>query len=182
MNLNLKARDVEIRVAMVEDGAALAEIGYASFREAYEGTCSTEDLYVHLHGYFSAAAIREELLCPGRTYLMATVDEEPAAFVKLREGENPDAVPQKNVLEIQQFYVSPDHQRLGLGGRLMDVVFDFARESAVGGFWLSVWEDADWAVQFYLDRGFEQVGTADFPLGSTVYNDYLMWCPVLERN
>jgi len=180
MSTNPTKYKIACRVAGVDDVAALAEIGYASFRAAYEGTCSTEDLVAHLDDHFSDTAIRAELKSPGRTYLMATADGVPAALAKLRVGDRPAAVPQENVLEIQQFYVSPDHQRLGLGKWLMDVVFNVARETVVSGVWLSVWEDADWAVKFYLSRGFKQVGTADYPLGSTVYNDYLMWYPLLD--
>lgn len=170
----------DIRIAVIDDADAVAEVGAASFRAAYEGSCSTEELEEHVAENFSASIVSEQLRQPGVTYLLAKVQQVPAGIAKLRDGAGPDAIPSRKPLEIQQFYVSPGHQRMGVGADLMRVAWEVAKSASADGVWLSVWENADWAVGFYLSCGFTQVGTTDFPMGSTVYNDFLLWRPVTE--
>jgi ribosomal protein S18 acetylase RimI-like enzyme len=78
--------------------------------------------------------------------------------------------------------VQPEQQRYGVGGYLLEAVFDYVREKAAEGVWLSAWEDANWAVDFYHKHAFATVGTTGFRLGETVYIDFLMWRPVNLEN
>ncbi len=167
--------DIEIRAAAMEDADALSAVGVASFRAAYEGTASAEDLLFHLETYFSITAIEKELVTAGRRYLVASVDGEATGFVKIRVGEKPAVIPGSSALELQQVYVLTDKQRYGIGGRLIEAVVDIARLEGADGLWLSVWEDARWAVNAYRKNGFEAVGTAAFCLGKARYKDLLMW-------
>ena len=98
-------------------------------------------------------------------------------FLKLRQDQVPKSVPAVKALEVQQLYVSADQQRRGIGRRLMDQAVDVARDLSVQGLWLSVWEEADWAIFFYRHYGYQTVGTTDFWLGDSHYNDFLMWFP-----
>ncbi len=170
--------NVSVRVAGEDDVAALTAIGDSSFRAAYASWSEPDDLEAHLAEHFSEPAVRAALLSPGGRYLLASVDGAAAGFVKIRNGEHPVQLPSSNVLELAQVYVHPDKQRFGIGGKLLAAAFDYAREQAADGVWLSVWEDAPWAVNCYLKYGFEQVGTVDFQLGGATYNDLLMWYPV----
>ena len=169
-----------IRIAGKDDFDAVSRVGTASFRAAYEGSCSTTELEGHLAKNFSESIVREQLRNPRVTYLLAVVDRVPAAIAKLRDGATPDAIPSRNAFEIQQFYVSPEHQRIGLGRDLMTAALDVAKNASAEGVWLSVWEKADWAIQFYVSCGFTRVGSADFPMGTTVYHDFLMWRSIME--
>jgi ribosomal protein S18 acetylase RimI-like enzyme len=81
-------------------------------------------------------------------------------------------------LQLQQVYVLPQQRRFGIGGRLIEAAARNAREKAADGIWLSVWEEASWAFHCYRENGFEIVGTAGVPPGSSVYTDLLMWRPV----
>ncbi|NIA27583.1 MAG: GNAT family N-acetyltransferase [Desulfobulbaceae bacterium] len=167
--------DIEIRAAVIENAATLSAVGGASFRAAYGGTASAEDLLSHVETYFSVTAIEKEFVTAGRRYLVASIDGEATGFVKIREGERPAVIPGSSALELQQVYVLPDKQRYGVGGRLIEAVVDIARSESADGLWLSVWEDAPWAVNAYRKNGFEAVGTAAFRLGKTRYKDVLMW-------
>lgn len=167
----------QIRLAGAEDVNALCRVGTASFRAAYAGTSSAEELHAHLEENFSAPVVTEEVDKPGVSYLLATVEEKVGALAKLCVSDIPAAIPSRNAIEIRQFYVAPEQQRMGLGGQLMDAALNYAALMSAEGVWLSVWDEADWAVKFYLGHGFTKVGTIDFPMGSTVYNDFLMWRP-----
>ncbi len=170
--------EIDIREAGLADAEALSAIGHASFRAAYEDSSEHDDLVAHLEDFFSVTAIRGEMGLPGHHYLLATCGDEPAGFVKIREHARPPEVPASRALELHQVYVLPAQQRAGIGGCLIEAAARFARDKAADGIWLSVWQDAPWAVNCYRKNGFEVVGTAEFKLGRTVYKDLLMWRPV----
>lgn len=167
--------DIEIRAAGIDDVSALSAVGHQSFKTAYEDWSEPDDLIKHLDAFFSKKAIQREIQLPGRYYLIASNEGELAGFVKIRENTRPKEVPATRALELQQVYVMPDQQRYGIGGRLIEAAARCARDKAADGIWLSVWEDAPWAVNCYHKYGFEEVGLTEFRLGQTVYKDLLMW-------
>ena len=168
---------VDIREATGDDAATLSAIGHASFRKAYEEWSHPDDLVAHLEAFFSEEAIEKEMQLPGHSYLIALIDDVATGFVKIREAARPAEVPATRALELHQVYVMPEWQRHGVGGMLIDAAAEYAAERAADGIWLSVWRDAPWAVNCYRKHGFEEVGTTEFMLGRTVYNDLLMWRP-----
>jgi ribosomal protein S18 acetylase RimI-like enzyme len=170
--------DLNTRIAGPGDADALSEIGRTSFRTAYGPHSSTQDTDAYLEECFSPAAIRGELAKSDVSYLLATVNNLPAGLVKMRGGDAPDAIPAANVREIHQLYISPSQQRFGVGAKLLDAALHYAATDSADGVWLTVWDEADWAINFYLKHRFRQVGTIDFTVGSTVYNDFLMWRPL----
>ena len=172
---------ISIREGGVDDVAALSAIGHASFRAAYENWSEPDDLVAHLEDFFSEVAIRAAMGLPGCRYLLALHGGVAVGFTKIREGSQPDEIPAARALELHQVYVMPDQQRFGIGGRLIDAATDYAHQQSADGVWLTVWEDAPWAVNCYRKYGFEQVGTMDFKLGTATYNDLVMWRPVTAR-
>jgi GNAT superfamily N-acetyltransferase len=174
----MSAVEISVREASIEDIDVLAHIGSSSFREAYEDHSAANDLETHIGKYFTAAAVRNEIEQNGRRYLLAIVDGEPAGLAKIQKAACPVPGGDVNAVELQQLYVLATMQRHGIGRRLMADVFAFARESAAIGVWLSVWELADWATNFYARNGFIEIGKVDFKLGTTTYTDLLMWRPL----
>jgi ribosomal protein S18 acetylase RimI-like enzyme len=172
---------ISIREGGVDDVAALSAIGHASFRAAYENWSEPDDLVAHLEDFFSEVAIRGAMGLPGCRYLLALNGGVAVGFTKIREGSQPDEIPAARALELHQVYVMPDQQRFGIGGRLIDAATRYAHEQSADGVWLTVWEDAPWAINCYRKYGFEQVGTMDFKLGTATYNDLVMWRPVTAR-
>lgn len=57
---------------------------------------------------------------------------------------------------IRHLYVRPAVQRQGIGTRLLEVGIDRAGEHPL---LVGTWEAAEWAVRFYEDNGFENLGT-----------------------
>ena len=174
----MSSTDLTVRVAGFDDIDALSAIGHDSFRAAYQGSGPDDELEKHLNEVFGRASIQAEIALPKVSYLLAIAAQEPAGLVKIQTGEVPDAVPGKEAIEIPQLYVATNKQRLGVGAALMDAAVAFGRDRAVSGIWLTVWEKADWAINFYLANGFTQVGVMDYPMGSIVFHDFLMWRPI----
>jgi ribosomal protein S18 acetylase RimI-like enzyme len=169
--------DLQIREAVPGDVESLAATGQRLFIATYGDISGADDLVAHVADYFSEVAVAGELERDGVRYLLATDGQGIAGFLKMRRSTIPRSVPAESAFEVQQLYVSPDQQRRGIGRQLMDRAVGIAQEAPVQGLWLSVWEDADWAIRFYQCYGFHTVGTADFWLGDSHYNDFLMWLP-----
>ena len=169
---------IATRPAEANDIPALAELGQSSFWDAYGGTAADEDVAAHVRKHFSAEAIGLEMARPDVSYLIAYEADACAGLAKIRYGDPHDCVDATTAVEVQQIYVSPDFQRRGVGGILMDSTVVHARDKQVDGIWLSVWSGADWAVAFYEKYGFVRKGTDDFHLGSEVHLDYIMWLAV----
>lgn len=168
-----------VRAASVTDVTAIAFVGSRSFTAAYAESTNADDLRAHVARHFTAKAVRSAMADTACRYLLAEIDAEPAGFAKIRQGESsPASVPGNPATELQQLYVEPSCQRRGVGEALVAAARQLAECTGTEGLWLSVWEDAHWAVAFYENRGFRAVGRAEFRVGSTLYQDLLMWMPV----
>ena len=170
--------ELEVRRATPADVEQLSQVGSAAFWDAYGGTAPDEDIADHVTRYFSAAAIGAEIESDQVRYNFAMLGDEMAGLVKMREGDAPDLVLVAPVIEVQQLYVSTNHQRKGIGEFLIETVKERCRSEGFAGIWLSVWSEADWAVPFYEKVGFESLGEIPFMLAGKEYIDYLMWLPV----
>jgi ribosomal protein S18 acetylase RimI-like enzyme len=111
---------------------------------------------------------------------MAVDGQRCAGMLKIREGDLPDVLRGQSVVEVQQLYVSPDFQRRGVGGLLLDAAVAETRERRMGGIWLSVWSDADWAVNFYTRYGFISLAEIPFMMADTEFVDHVMWLSVSD--
>ena len=169
---------IAINVATEGDVETLSSTGRRLFVQAYGAISDAEDLAVHLEENFGVEAVAAELGKPGVHYFMATDSDIVAGFMKLRHSDIPDAVPASAATEVQQLYVDADQQRKGIGRQLMDQAVAVAGRRGDEGIWLSVWQEADWAVRFYEAYGFRSVGIADFRLGRSNFTDHLMWLSV----
>ena len=169
---------IDIRQSGPADADTLASVGAESFTATYEATTTPADIAAHVEAHFSAAAIRDAMANTSCHYYLATVERQPAGLLKLRMNDVPEAVPDRNAIEIQLLYVVPAFQRYGLGAQLVDVAIGKARDDGIKGVWLSAWEQADWAIGFYRKVGFRQVGTQAFRVGTTAFTDFIMYLAV----
>ena len=165
---------IEIRAGTDADIEALAETGRRLFTAAYGNISGADDLAAHVDDYFSVATVASELQREEVQYDLAMDGDDIVGFLKTRRSASPNQVPLSNGIEVQQLYVSPDQQRKGIGRMLTDRAVSIAREQGADGLWLSVWQEADWAVNFYRAYGYRTVGTADFWLGRSHFTDFLM--------
>jgi ribosomal protein S18 acetylase RimI-like enzyme len=173
---------IEIRAGADADIEVLAETGRKLFTAAYGNISGADDLAAHIDDYFSVAAVTSELQREGVQYDLAMDGDDIVGFLKTRRSATPDQVPLSNGIEVQQLYVSQDQQRKGIGRMLTDRAVSIAREQGADGLWLSVWQEADWAVNFYRAYGYRTVGTTVFRLGKSRFTDFLMCLPFDDVN
>ena len=173
---------IDIRDATGADVGALSATGRRLFIQAYGNIAGAEDLAAHVEEYFGESVVAAEFAKPDVQYLLAMDEHEIAGFMKIRQSAIPACVPAGKAIEVQQLYVRARHQRKGIGRLLTDRAVSIAQQDGFEGLWLSVWQDADWAVEFYRAYGYQVMGTTDFRLGQSRYTDFLMWLPLEPAN
>jgi GNAT superfamily N-acetyltransferase len=62
--------------------------------------------------------------------------------------------PVKDVTLIRHVYVLPEHQRRGIGGKLLEHLIGLAKTSEI---LVGTWASATWAIRFYEKHGFKLV-------------------------
>jgi GNAT superfamily N-acetyltransferase len=100
---------------------------------------------------------REELLsllALGQVWVACTADDVPvgAVIASVRDG----------AAYIEELDVLPAHGRRGLGGRLVELVCDWARAQGLPAVALSTFRDVPWNGPFYRRHGFRDLSPAEW--------------------
>lgn len=164
----------EIRPAVLEDVALLADLGGRTFQETFETICSAEDLTAYVMGAYSEAIQRAELADPSRPGLVLEIDGVPAGFVQLRLGHREPGITAPRPVELQRIYVLRARHGGGYGAALMEAAVNLARAWGADVLWLGVWEHNDRALAFYARNGFREVGDHVFKIGQQVDRDLIL--------
>ena len=86
-------------------------------------------------------------------------------------------------LHICELSVHLDHQRRGVGARLIGAAADFARREALGRVTLTTFRDVPWNAPYYAQLGFFVIGEADFDgrLRAVIAREVRIGLPVERR-
>ena len=166
---------ISIRRCTGADAAALAELGARLFTEAYGPTHPEPELSRYLSRSFSVDGVRDAIISPDVTMLLAEEGSEAVGYAYMRDtSAPPPGVQGRQPREIVRFYVDGARHRRGIGAALMEKCFDDAKRRGADVVWLQVWKEAPWAVGFYVRAGFSIVGCAPFYFGDQVGDDHVM--------
>ena len=172
---------VRLRRAHAADAESLAAFAARTFSEAFGADNRPEHLAAHLVTSYGVGQQASELSDPAFVTLLAEVGLELAAYAQLRRRVPPSCVNGPAAIELYRFYVDRPWHGRGLAQRLMSAVHAAAGELGCATLWLSVWERNPRARAFYAKCGFQDVGTADFYVGSDRQTDRILVAPV-SRN
>ena len=89
-------------------------------------------------------------------------------------GATDAAVTGDSPVEVERFYVAYDFHGHGLAAHLMEACIETAVGRGGRTLWLGVWEKNARAIRFYEKRGFADVGSHPFVLGTDVQTDRVM--------
>ncbi|RYF87336.1 MAG: GNAT family N-acetyltransferase [Chitinophagaceae bacterium] len=165
---------ISIRMATREDAVLIADISRQAFYDTFAADNTKEDMEKFLEEQFTRGRLMMEVGSPENTFLLATIDNEVAGYVKLRDGKLPDELKGSTALEIARLYAVKEFIGKGVGAALMQVSLDIARKKQKQFVWLGVWEKNKRAIDFYTRWGFEKFGEWDFLLGNDLQRDWLM--------
>lgn len=163
-----------IRHAEADDAGLLAELGARLFSETFVAYNTPEDMAAYLAASFGQALQAAELSDPRSTFLIAEIDALAVGYAMLYPGAAPDAVADEQPIELVRLYAAQEWLGRGVGGALMRVCIDEARQKGYRTLWLSVWEHNNRARTFYRKWNFREVGEHIFQLGADSQTDILM--------
>lgn len=168
----LIAATMQIKIEPVKKSEVplLADISAQCFYETFHQQNSEEDMRLFLKENLTIHKLKDEMLEQGNYFFFAKAEDKTAGYIKLSASQIFD----KDALEIARIYVVKDKIGFGVGKRLMEFAFSFAKQKNKKIIWLGVWEHNLHAIQFYRNFGFEKFSEHLFMLGSDAQTDWLM--------
>lgn len=164
-----------IRRAVLDDAAALAKLGAATFTETFGHLYPLEDLQTFLAGSHSLQAWDRLLADPRSAVWIAELpDGAPIGFIHVGACKLPVENCEPAAGEVQQLYVLARHHNLRLGTRLMGAGLDWLEAQRRVPIYVGVWSENYGAQRFYARYGFSKVGEYGFPVGSTVDHEFIL--------
>jgi GNAT superfamily N-acetyltransferase len=150
---------IDVRPAREADAAGLADVHAAAWREAYSGIIPalTLERMIARRGpaWWRGMLARRLLLVLEVGGTVAGYASVAAASGRARPG----------VAEIQELYLAPQYQGIGLGGRLFTAVLKTARRRGFGRALVRALDANDRAKEFYRRRGGRMIARTEETLG-----------------
>jgi len=154
------------------DGAALSKLFCESFAATFGHLYADEDLAAFLCEK-QPEAFEAELGDPSFALRLAEDEGDLAGYLKLGPNDLPGEAP-PGTIELHQLYVLAPWQGAGVAAELVDWMFAESRRRGASHIQLSVFVDNHRARRFYEKRGFEEVGSYKFMVGSHEDDDRIM--------
>lgn len=167
-----------IRQCTADDAELICSLGATTFRETFGNDNSQKNMEDYLQQSFSPRSVESQLSNSSSTFLIANLEDTPAAYMQLNTGDAPTEQIGEMSMEVERLYVLSDFKRCGLGTLLMHQAFSRARDKNLNKIWLGVWEHNKPAQRFYLAMGFKRTGEHVFPLGDDLQTDWIMTAQV----
>ncbi len=156
---------------------ALAQLAAQTFSETFAHLYPIEDLQAFLRKSYGHDALTTEIAQPGQFWRML-VDDTGAGVAYLQCGPvslpHLEADPSRQG-EIKRLYVRQTMQGKGLGRQFMTMALDWLKERyGDAPQWIGVWSENHKAQALYGSYGFQRVGEYQFPVGSTLDDEFIL--------
>ena len=158
----------------VESAAALAALKAETFIEAYFAANDPAEVSAHLARAFAVDAVAAQLLDSRCDTTWVLDDGGPVGYLKVNFATAKSVPGLSDGLEVEQLYVLASNRGQGLGGQLLDLATEKARERGLTYVWLGVWEHNTDAISLYRHRGYEEFDQHVFMFGAEEQRDILM--------
>lgn len=155
-----------LRLATVEDAAALADLGRRAFITKFGHLYSEANLALFLDDAHTEAKVRREIADPDMRVAVIEQDGALTSFCKIMKTSGlPTHTPAQSPMELKQLYTDPDLIGRGQGARLMEWALAQARDWGADEMQISVYADNPQAQAFYRKFGCEKVADIEFWVG-----------------
>ncbi len=165
---------VEIKLATIVDSALIANMSRQSFLATFGPENTPEDIGKFMNEQFTTEALIAEVGTEDNIFLLATINQQPAGYVRMKENSFKEGLAAESPMEIARFYAMPTMIGKGIGKAMMQHCNALAKQMGKDVIWLGVWEKNQRAIDFYTSFGFEKFGDHGFLLGNDLQNDWLM--------
>lgn len=165
---------IAYRTPNAADADALAELGAASFVEAFGALYSTKNLNMFLNQVYATDAILDDLANPNRLFLVAEDNQRMIGFCKIGLDISLDYDPgDRRAMELKQLYLRQSFLGQGISQHLMDWAIGEARTRQFDDIILSVYSENDRAQRFYQKYGFAHIADTFFMVGDHRDDEHL---------
>lgn len=161
--------DATVVEATAEDLPAIAALASVVWRSHYPGIISTAQIEYMLERMYSVPEMRMEMRDKGIHYDRLLVRDELVGFAAHGPTES------VGLFKLHKLYLHPDHQRRGLGNRLLVHCVARARSLGASSMTLQVNKQNGSAVEVYRRNGFRIAEEAMVDIGGGfVMDDFIM--------
>jgi len=167
--------DIKIRRAIHTDAATIALLARVTFTETFGHLYrDPNDLIEYYDNTFSVAKIQSSLAKSNNVFWLATVDDLPVGYAKLKLNSVSEFLDSDSICQLQKIYVLKDFLAMGLGKQLQNELLNEAQEQGNSNVWLSVLSSNERAISFYTKNDFVPVGEHDFQIGQENFDFIVM--------
>jgi ribosomal protein S18 acetylase RimI-like enzyme len=164
-----------IRRAVLADAPALAELGAATFVEAFAYLYSPEDLAEFLASSHSQAAYERHLRDPAvAIWLAETAGAPPIGYAVAGSCKLPVKNLEARAGEIRQIYVRAAFHKHRLGTKLLVTALDWLASQNRRPLYVGVWSQNFGAQRLYGRFGFEKIGEYEFNVGRQRDQEFIL--------
>jgi ribosomal protein S18 acetylase RimI-like enzyme len=167
-------KNLQIRLAKLEDLAALQMIGRKTFVETFAASNSEENLARYLAEGFSNEKLSAELENKNSQFYFAETEGRVLGYLKVNTGKAQSEQQNPDALEIERIYVLQEFHGKEVGQILYKKALSIAHDLNSPYIWLGVWEKNPRAIRFYEKQGFVEFDQHIFQLGEDAQTDILM--------
>lgn len=168
-----------IRIARLDDAAALAALKLRTFRETFleEGFAipyPPADCALFEAKSYSLPTIEAELADADKRTWVADSGDRLLGYAQVGPCKLPHPEAGESQGELYQLYVLREAQGMKLGKALLDAALDHLADARPGPVWLGVWSGNAKAQAVYAARGFEKVGDYRFKVGNWYDEEHIL--------
>ncbi len=161
---------ISIIKATEKDCSSIVKIGKIAVLDAHKESASAEEMDEYLGNNYNKDIIKEELKDPKNIYHIIKYNLEVAGFTKIILNAAQPDIQQENIAMLDRIYLLKEFYGLKLGYELLKYNIAFCKDHAQTGIWLHTWVGNKRAINFYLRAGFSIVGSHEFKVTETRYN------------
>ena len=164
----MAAASFTLRRAAAEDASSIAALSI----EVWLGTYLRHGINGFFADYvlntFTTAAIAAVLKDPAEQVWVSQNTQGIDGFLRLTSNSQAPVAGCSD-MEISTFYVQPRHHAKGIGTALLNTAVAAAKSAGAEGLWLATNAHNTPAIDYYLAKGFIQVGHTHFTLEDEAY-------------
>jgi GNAT superfamily N-acetyltransferase len=167
-------------VTGADEAVSLARLAALTFPLACPPGSEPDDIRSFIAGNLTAEHFTLHIEAADRTVLCARDGEgTPVAYCLLVDGSEPvfsasGSLRHRPQVELNKFYVHPEHHGGGISARLMAAALEAGRRAGARGIWLGVNQENGRARRFYAKCGYSQAGVRTFRMGSRTEHDFIL--------
>jgi GNAT superfamily N-acetyltransferase len=171
----IEINNFKLRQAYYNDIEKIVSIGRKTFVQTYfdhfKNDFSLDALDAYVDSAFSVPRIENEYADANAKFFILQRDSEVLGYCKVKGISVLGSGSGNSVLTIERIYLDQSVQRQGIGLKILDYIFQLAKDNQKTAVRLQCWENHYTTLSFYSSHGFRIVDKTTFQMESTPFHD-----------